>query len=36
MGAVLDNQRKELSFKIMDKLGNKTKQAMKYLTDELK
>jgi hypothetical protein len=36
MGALLGHQRKEISFKVMDKLGNKTKQGMKYLTDELK
>ncbi len=36
MGALLDNQRRELKFKVLDKLGNKTRQAMKFLTDDLK
>ncbi len=36
MGALLDNQRRELKFKVLDKLGNKTRQAIKFLTDDLK
>ncbi len=36
MGALLHNQRKEFKLKVLDKLGNKTRQAMKYLTDDLK
>jgi|LauGreDrversion4_2_1035121.scaffolds.fasta_scaffold6246548_1 hypothetical protein len=36
MGALLENQRRELKFKVLDKLGNKTRQAMKFLTDDLK
>ena len=36
MGALLNNQRRELKFKVLDRLGNKTRQAMKFLTDDLK
>ncbi len=36
MGALLSNQRKEFKCKVIDRLGNKTRQAMKFLTDELK
>lgn len=36
MGALLYNQRRELKLKVLDKLGNKTRQAMKFLTDDLK